>query len=193
MKQIIHRLILISIPVLFSGMLFLACNNDMEKISTFANDSIYPVERAIDVEYFYTENGILKSKMTASVLNKYEQPEIYTELLKGFKLEMYDSAGVINSTISANYAKKYDKRNLLEAKYNVIVTDHIENKNMYTEHLIYDEENDRIYSDKFVKIVQPDKIIFGDGFESDKNFTQYTIVHVKGEIMLSRSDDEEQK
>jgi len=165
----------------------------MEKISTFANDSIYPVERAIDVEYFYTENGILKSKMTASVLNKYEQPEIYTELLKGFKLEMYDSAGVINSTISANYAKKYDKRNLLEAKYNVIVTDHIENKNMYTEHLIYDEENDRIYSDKFVKIVQPDKIIFGDGFESDKNFTQYTIVHVKGEIMLSRSDDEEQK
>lgn len=162
----------------------------MEKIASFANDSIYPVESAIDVEYFYTENGILKSKMTAPVLNRYELPEVYTELLKGFQLEMYDSAGVLSSTISANYARKYEKRNLLEAKYKVVVTDHIENKTMYTEHLIYDEGSDRIYSDKFVKIVSPDKIIFGDGFESDKNFNQYRIVQPKGEIILTKDDDE---
>jgi LPS export ABC transporter protein LptC len=174
-------------------MLFFSCKNEMEKIAAFKQNDSIPLESAIDVEYLFSENAILKTKMTAPRMNRFEQPELFIELPEGFYVEMYDSTGVIKSSISAKWARKYETKQLLEAKYDVVVTDHIENKTLNTNHLVWDEANDRIYSDKFVKITSPDKIIFGDGFESDQNFTEYKIVNTKGEILLSRKKKEEEE
>ena len=170
-------------------MLFFSCKNEMEKITSFAQNDTIPVETGIDIEYIYSENATTKTIMTAPVMNRYEIPEAFTELPKGFKVEMFDSLGNPNSIITAKWARKYDQSQLLEAKYNVVVVDCVDNKTLNTQHLIWDEGNDKIYSDKFVKITTPDKIIFGDGFESDQNFNEYIILQPKGEILLTRDKD----
>lgn len=180
----------LTIPAIIAGMVLFSCSNDMETITGFAVDETIPIESARDVEYFYTENSILKSKLTAPVLNRFDIPEVYTELPEGFVLEMYDSSGVLTSTITAKYARRYENKKTMEAKYDVVLTDHIENKVMNTDYLIWDENQGKIRSDKFVKITTPDKIIFGDGFESDENFTEYYIVKPKGEIILTRDKED---
>ena len=53
-----------------------------------------------------------------------------------------------------------------------------------TEKLIWNELTQKIYSDEFVKVTQKDKIIYGDGFESDQSFTKYRIFKIKGVINL---------
>ncbi len=160
----------------------------MEKIASFEQADTIPVESAVKIEYFFSENSVLKTKLTAPVMNRFESPEHFIELPSGFMLEMYDSAGNISSTISANWARKYDQKQLLEAKYDVVVTDKIENKVLNTNYLVWDEKQDRIFSDKFVKITTPDKIIFGDGFESDEDFSEYKILQPKGEILLTKKE-----
>jgi len=175
-----------SILVFSISMLFISCKNEINKIDSITKDKDMPIEEAYDVEYFLSENAVIKSKMTGSVMKRFEQPETFIEITDGFKLEMYDSLGNINTTITSNYAKQIEATNYLEVKYNVIVTDHIENKILNTEHLILDEKSDKIYSDKFVKITTVDKIIFGEGFESDQTFSKYKILEPKGEIKITR-------
>jgi LPS export ABC transporter protein LptC len=163
----------------------------MDVISAFEQNDTIPVESGVKVEYFYSEFAILKTKMTALLMNRYEMPEPYIEFPKGFMIEMYDSAGNISSTISANWARRYEGKQLFEARYDVVVVDKVENKILNTNYLIWDERQNKIFSDQFVKITTPDKIIFGDGFESDQEFNEYKILQPKGEILLTRNEEED--
>lgn len=172
-------------------MLFFSCRNDMEKIASFEQNDTIPVESAVKIEYFFSENSILKTKLTAPLMNRFESPEQFIEMPQGFMLEMYDSSGNISSTISANWARKYEQKQLFEAKYDVVVVDKVENKVLNTNYLVWDEKQNKIYSDKFVKITTPDKIIFGDGFESDQDFSEYKILQPKGEILLTKDESED--
>ena len=53
-----------------------------------------------------------------------------------------------------------------------------------TEHLIWLQEEERIYSEVFVKITTEDEIIMGDGFESNESFTNFKITHITGTILV---------
>lgn len=175
--------------LVFSSMLILSCSNDMDKISFFVMNDTLPAESAKDVEYIYTENGIINSKLIAKVFNRYEASENYIEMPDGFKIEMYNELGEIQTQISGKYAKRFESKNLMEAKYNVVVFDAVEDKTLNTEHLVWNGETKKISTDKFVKITTPDKIIFGDGFEADENFNEYTIIQPKGEILINRNKE----
>ncbi len=176
---------------LFFFFLLVSCKNEMGKISSYKYNDTIPLESARDIEYFYSENAVLKTKMTAALMKRYEKPEQYIEFSQGFKIEMYDTLGELNSTITANWARKYEALKLTEAKYNVVVTDVKENKTLNTNHLTWDENNKRIYSNEFVKITTPDKIIYGNGFESDEDFNDYKILFPKGEILITRKKDQQ--
>ena len=55
---------------------------------------------------------------------------------------------------------------------------------MNTEQLIWDIGQKRIISDAFVKITTADEIIYGDGLESNQEFTKYIIKNIKGIISV---------
>jgi LPS export ABC transporter protein LptC len=177
------------VSILFMSMLFYSCQNDMQLITEYMSEENIPVEQLKQVEYLYTENGIVKSKMSCGVLKRFNTQQKYTEFSEGFVIEMFDSLGTLTSTISANYAKRLEDTQIFEAQFNVEVIDAVEKKILNTEHLFWDERKQRIYTDKFVKITTPDKIIFGEGFESDENFSDYYIKRPKGEILVTRKEE----
>lgn len=55
-----------------------------------------------------------------------------------------------------------------------------------TELLYWDQRTQRIYSDEFIRIEQPDRIITGHGFESNQQMTVYTIRKPEASSMLTR-------
>ena len=71
----------------------------------------------------------------------------------------------------------------MEAKRNVVVVNE-KGEKLNTEHLIWEEEGDRITSDAFVKITTADEILMGEGLESNQSFTKYRIKKIKGTIRL---------
>lgn len=175
---------------LFACGLFLACQPDMSQVAEFSRDTQADVEEMTEMEFFYSEGGKVISQMKAPVMKRYTQPHEILEFPRGFELTIFDSLQQPKTLVSALYGKQDMKEQIIEARHNVIVKDVIEQKSLYTEQLFMNNHTQRVYSDKFVKIVTPDKIIFGDGFESDKDFKDYTIVKPKGEIVLKRNNQQ---
>ena len=57
-----------------------------------------------------------------------------------------------------------------------------------TDLLYWDQRKKRVYSDQFIRIEQPDRIITGRGFESNQEMTVYTVYKPEGIIYVDEED-----
>ena len=167
------------VAILFS------CGNSMKKIEEMNIQDTLPIEQAKDVTVFYSDSGIVRAKLKTPSLKRYDNKQVrgVTKLPLGLNVIFYDSVGAEESKLSAKYGEKFDQTGIIEVKYYVVVVN-ADSEKLFTDHLVWDERNNRIYSDVFVKIITKDKIIWGDGFESDDKFENYKILKPKGEIPI---------
>ena len=96
-----------------------------------------------------------------------------------FYLEKFDSLFHIDASIKADTAYYYEKKKLWELRSNVHIRSQRGDK-FDTDLLFWDEKQERVYSDKFIRIEQEDKIITGYGFESNQQMTEYQIYNNTG-------------
>lgn len=163
------------------------CENDIEKVKLLTSRDVLPVESAEGLEIIYSDSAKVKAKITANELNRYTGIQNYIEMPKGVKLEFYDDALRVTSTLTADYAIRKEGEMLVEAKKNVVVVNE-KNEKLNTEHLVWNERTKKIYSDEFVKITTADEIIYGNGLEADQDFSSYKIKKIKGTINIKKAD-----
>lgn len=167
-----------------------SCEYDVEKINTISAVDTMPVESAKDIEIIYSEHGIPRAILTSPVYNKYEGDKPYMEFPDGIKVIFFDSLNNKKSQLTANYAISDENSQIMEAKNNVVVFNYKKNEKINTEHLIWDQKKQLIYSDVFVKITTKDEIIYGkEGFESDQNMEKWIIKKTSAEFKI---DNEQQ-
>ena len=102
---------------------------------------------------------------------------------KGVYLEKFDSLFHIDASIKADTAYYYIPKKLWELRGNV----HIQNQQgdkFDTQLLFWNQNEQRIYSDKYIRIVQPEQEIDGYGFESNQQMTEYKIFNNKGQFTV---------
>lgn len=166
------------------AMLFLSCSDEVKQEipkNSFIEQK-YPAIDATDYDVVITEDGIVTYHLTAPKLIKFETKERpYSEFPDGFHITKFDENKKKTSELSANYGKNFDKEHKWEAIGNVIAIN-IDGDTLRTEHLIMLEKEDRIYSDKYVRISRKDQIITGIGFESDQEMKNWVIKKPKGTI-----------
>jgi LPS export ABC transporter protein LptC len=108
------------------------------------------------------------------------------EFPRGFRVNIFDSAMHTETSIQANYGKRTNYSRIMEARGNVIVRNEIKKQQLNTEKLTWDENKRKIFSNEPVKITTNDKTIFGQGLRSDESFTNYSILHVYGQMMVKK-------
>ena len=113
----------------------------------------------------------------------------YLEFPQGIELIKYDSEKKVISSITADYARQYIKEKKWEAKNNVIATN-AQGDTLKTEHLFWEEKEEKIYTEEFVKIIRTDQIITGIGFQSDQSLENWKIKNPKGTIYVSMDNSE---
>jgi LPS export ABC transporter protein LptC len=166
------------------GMLFSGCVNDIEKIKAFNPSEILPVLQAENFETTYSDSGVVRFYLKTPEMRKFELEETsYIEFPQGVLLIRYNEKKEIVSTLSARYAKQFVKEHRWEAKNDVVATNNV-GDTLRTEHLIWDEQAGRIYNNEFVKVIRPDQIITGIGFEADQNLSNWRIRNPKGPIYV---------
>lgn len=165
-------------------LVFSACTNDLEEVKRIGDAPDLPVSSTRRVEMTYSDSARLKAKISAALRETYlgERQEVVFK--EGIRIEFFDSKGLLESKMRANYAISYTGKDRLEARNNVVVENTIGDK-LETEHLIWEQKEDRIYSDVFTRITSPDRIIYGDGFESNQDFSKYRILKVRGVINMN--------
>lgn len=173
------------------AVLFGSCKNDPNAVRALNEADESPLEYQENILMIYTDSAQKKFELRAPKAANFperDEQEPYLEFDEGIDVLFFDIHGEIESSMRGNYAIRYPQRNIWEARGDVEVVGKTGEK-LNTEHLIWDEIEEIIYSDEFVTINTGKEIFMGEGFVSDQNFTQYTIKKIVGEITLEEENE----
>lgn len=173
--------------ILFTFSLF-SCSNDIEEVRRLSVEDTVPTMYAKEVSIAQSESGHLKYNLTAPVLYRYESKKgIKVIFPKGFKVIFFDSLNPdkIRTEITAKYGINKETEKIMEAKSDVVVINHLKGEQLNTEHLVWNQNTKKVFSDIFVKITTPDKILYGDGMQSDETFNHWRISKPRGEMYVN--------
>ncbi len=173
--------ITIAMTVMVMLVLIPACSgrtNEMGEAIT-ERDSL-PVMDTRGVTTLVSDSGVIRYRINAEEWQVYDRKSpSYWAFEKGVYVEKFDSLFQVEASIEADTAYYYDKQRLWKLMSNV----HIQNlkgEKFDTELLYWDQNKKRVYSDKQVRIEQPDQIIYAVGFESNEQMTRYKFYKTNG-------------
>ena len=162
---------------------FSACENDMSEVNRMFSKEETKVETATEVEMLYSDSSILKLRIVAPVLVRHlDKREPFQEFPEGLLVEFFSENGQeVTGRMTANYAERYENDSRFIVRDSVIWVGS-QGEKLETEELIWEEENDKVHTNKFVVVRRPDEIIYGHGFESNQKFTEWKIRAIEGRI-----------
>ena len=167
--------------------LFQCCKNDnIEKIQVLTASDNLPLEVGTNIILNYTDSGLVKAKVFAPMLERYDNEKSNQSIMKkGIIAYFYDKDKKITSYIKSKYAIRNDRLRTMTVKNEVIVVN-IKGDTLRTESLVWDEKTNKINTTDNVKITTPDEIIYGEGLESNTEFSQYKIYKITGILSIKK-------
>jgi LPS export ABC transporter protein LptC len=164
--------------------LLCSCENDIATIKALNEELNLPTQTGINVEVTYTDSGRVKGKIFTPELKRFlRENDPYYEFPKGIKVVFFDSNGGEESHIQANYALFYEKQELWEARNNVVARNEKTGEQLLTEHLFWNQKEEKIYSDQYTKIINADGTHNGDkGFEARQDLSKWKLKGSKGTV-----------
>jgi LPS export ABC transporter protein LptC len=184
-----HIMIIVIIAISMAIITF-GCKNDIAKVNSITAIDKQPDEQAKNITVVYSDSGRMEFMLKSELMCKYLNNDPYTEFPKGIKLNSFDEAGVVKTTLTANYALSYETRKTMEARGKVLIVNHQNKEIIETEHIVWDQLRKTIYSDVFVKRTNPTGVMYGDGFDADETFSRYTIRNPRATFYLEERKDE---
>lgn len=168
--------------------LTLACSGEHKEVVevTFDPETTYTM-KTTGVISLISDSGVTRYRANARewlVYGKAQEP--YWYFPKGIYVEKFDSLFQTEASIVADTAYYYDKQGLFQFVGQVEVKS-LQGERFETEELFWNQKEDKVYSDRFIRIEQEDKIITGVGFESNQNMTRYTIRESRGVFPVDTS------
>lgn len=152
-----------------------------------ALDLVVPYEGPIlEVENtvtYYSDSAVVKMKMTAPRQFEFENGD--REFPDGLYLEFYDALGNITSTLEADYCYFTAEEELYKASGDVIIKGYSTQEQLNTEELFWNQKEEKVFTDKFVRIEKEGEIHMGEGLEAKQDFSEYRILKSRGSILLT--------
>ncbi|MDD4609210.1 MAG: LPS export ABC transporter periplasmic protein LptC [Bacteroidaceae bacterium] len=171
-------------------LLFYSCSKKAEETRVLVVRDSLPAMFTKDVNTLVSDSGIIRYKIIAKEWMIFDKKSpSYWSFEKGVYLEKFDTLLHVEASIEADTAYFFDKKKLWELKGNI----HIKNQKeetFDTEQLFWDQNTKRVYSKKFIRIQQIDKVITGYGFESNEQFTNYEIRNSGGIFPFDTSSND---
>ncbi|MBP5307407.1 MAG: LPS export ABC transporter periplasmic protein LptC [Paludibacteraceae bacterium] len=148
-----------------------------------------PLMAADSVVTIISDSGITRYRISTTQWDIYDHvSEPYWGFPKGIKLERFDTLMHVDARMWADTATYWEKKALWEFKGHVSARN-LKGEVFETTQLFFNQDLERFYSDRMIKIHQSDKILIGEGFESNASFSHYTIRHPKGIFPIEESND----
>lgn len=149
-----------------------------------------PVMDTRGITTLISDSGITRYRVNTEEWLIYDRKQpSYWSFEKGIYLEQFDSLLNVDASIKADTAYYFDKEKLWKLIGHVDIKN-LKGERFNTELLYWNQATQKVYSDKFIRIEQPDKIITGHGFDSNQQMTVYVIHNIEGVFYV---DEEAEK
>lgn len=174
-----------SITIVFGAivmlLLFSSCGGKKKAMAEAITerDSL-PVMDTRGITTLISDSGITRYRVNTEEWLIYDRKQpSYWSFEKGIYLEQFDSLLNVDASIKADTAYYFDKEKLWKLIGHVDIKN-LKGERFNTELLYWNQATQKVYSDKFIRIEQPDKIITGHGFDSNQQMTVYVIHNIEG-------------
>ena len=133
--------------------------------------SVTPLQVVDSMFFVQTENGKLKMRVEAPVMEVYDHDSLSYELFpKGISVFGYTEEGSLETTIRSQKAR-HDTRKGGEDKWsafgNVVIRNIVKQEKMETDTIYWDQQKKEIWTDCYVKMYSPAGYMQGFGMRSD--------------------------
>ena len=164
-------------PALFWLLILPACTGDTSEIDALYDARDISQETISGVKMMYSDSARVRLMVVSPVMVRREEDnQLIEEFPKGLKAEFYHGGTSPQSWLQARSAFRYPDQHRIVLRGNVQLYNAKMDK-LETAELIWDEETQQIYTEKFVRITQPEKgdTTYGFGFVSDQHFNRFEI------------------
>lgn len=166
---------------------FAACENDPSAVAALFPDERPDAEVITDFETIYSDSAQVKVRVSGPrLVRSREGAEFVQEFPEGVFVEFFDDGGAVTATLAARWGIRYEGQELITVRDSV-VWQAVGGDRLDTDELTYDAAEARIYSDRFVRLRQGEKVITGVGFESNPEFTRSRVRAVRGVVTVPRT------
>lgn len=176
-----------SLFVLFLGLF--SCKNDLKDIKQTSQISEAGVERADSITLYYSDSAIVRMIITAPVMLYYLDTENPRRTFpKGIHVDFFDQNKQQTSQLDAKSAEQLERNQEIILRDSVTVWN-IKDQRLQSNELICDERNGKIYSNQTVTITTPSYYMYGTGFRSNMDFTDWYLDTVQGTVQTTSDLD----
>lgn len=167
----------------FAGTIFLlACGPKTPK-PTVEDPETTPTQVSYDHRLINSQDGRRQFRMETPLLERYElATKPFMEFREGIKIESFTDSLTIENDLVADYAHFDETDELWTAKGNVIGNNYLENRQLLTERLFWDQKAKRIYSDTLAVVIDKGNRHVGWNFEADESFSSWSFHNTVGQI-----------
>lgn len=177
----------------FCVLLVISCTStDIRDIDLLLEELTDDREIAKDVVILYSDSAQVKARITAPTMVRYiSRTAPVEEFPDGMFVEFLDDEHKVYSWLRSDYAIREVLKKLIITRKNVEMTNE-NGERILTGELIWDEQKEILYTEKFVKIIQPESqdTTMGFGFITNQEFTRFEIKR-KGAASLNSSNFKE--
>lgn len=156
-----------------------SCENDPVEIEKWTKD-VELREEAKTVESYLSQAGVMKAKLTAPLMYRYQKDSVYTEFPNTLHVDFYDDSVRVESWLIAKYGIYYDNLNKVFLRDSVMVVN-MNGDTLRTPELWWDQNSGTFYTDKPSRIDGKDKHIFcRDGIDGPQDLKVITCHYPTG-------------
>ena len=149
----------------------------MKDVDALLSDFAVNKEIATDVEIYYSDSAVVRVKITAPKLVRYlDKASPNEEFPEGLLVEFYNKRENAYSWLKADYGMREVLKKQVITRRNVEMYNR-KNEKILTSELIWDEAGEILFTEKYVKIIQPENqdTTTGFGFVTNQDFTRFEI------------------
>ncbi len=166
----------------------LGCKNDLDQLAEVDMSATAPDRVTIHAEYLYSDSGIVKNRLRAGRVEEYmPEDRQRTEMSEGVELVFFNNDGTPGSVLLARKGLVKPRQNRMEVRDHVVFTN-TRGERLETEHLVWSQDSDRVWTDQPVKIVRAQDILYGQGLDANEDFSRYTLRRLTGTLFVDPED-----
>jgi LPS export ABC transporter protein LptC len=159
---------------------FISCSRTKNEEGSIITRDKLKIETGKVVEIIYSDSAKIKVRILAPELLTYNDPvNPHQDFTEGVTVLFYDEKKQVQSTLTGKFAVRDQLKQKTFIRDSVVWQSTIDGR-LETSELEWDEAKNIVSTAKFVKITQPGQSIFGYGFDTNQELSQWKIKYPKG-------------
>ncbi len=162
----------------------LSCKNDLNEVAGLNKKNI-SVETGYQIQSFLSQDAKVKAKLVAPLMLRYQTDTPYVEFPRTLHVDFYNDSTRIESKVDAHYGKYKESDQKVFLKDSVVISN-MKGDTVWCRELWWDQQLQQFYTDKAVRIRQPDKFIYGRGLRAEQSMKWFKLDTVNGIMQVPR-------